>query len=302
MYTRIKNQKSGLKLLTNASTRAARLPLSSAASSLASSCASSATHSGTASAGDSPSSTSLSSSGCAATHMKHGFMNNASVSSSDSSATVCLDQSSSLNRLLSNMGMAIGEDVSPPPSSPFSTQPTTRIPFSENQSSNIVNNSSSSSSKNATTTATKTQPQNKYTRSKKLNSASDEVNGFEEIGDINCILYVKSTWEKYAREIDTEKGPSRLVIDENSQCPHLNGFVAFDLEHWWAERALDSIGEHSFSTTKSSNNPSSSSSKSINGNNNTTAFNANIASFNPSKPKSTISPLTGLNSFTIGFS
>lgn len=60
----------------------------------------------------------------------------------------------------------------------------------------------------------------------------------EESIDPICISYVKSMWEKYVSEIGTEEGPRRHV-DENSQNhPHLNGFVAFDMEHWWAERSI----------------------------------------------------------------
>ena len=54
-------------------------------------------------------------------------------------------------------------------------------------------------------------------------------------------------WEKYSSEIGKQDGPLRHV-DDNSQYPHLNGFVAFDMEHWWAERSISSmINEKSLS-------------------------------------------------------
>ena len=29
--------------------------------------------------------------------------------------------------------------------------------------------------------------------------------------------------------------------DDSSQYPHLNGFVPFDMEHWWAERSISKM-------------------------------------------------------------
>lgn len=53
--------------------------------------------------------------------------------------------------------------------------------------------------------------------------------------------YVKSMWEKYLSEIGTESGPQRHVDETPHNYPHLNGFVAFDMEHWWAERSISSM-------------------------------------------------------------
>lgn len=47
-------------------------------------------------------------------------------------------------------------------------------------------------------------------------------------------------WDKYSSEIGTQNGPLKHV-DENAQYPHLDGFVAFDMEHWWAERSISSM-------------------------------------------------------------
>lgn len=47
-------------------------------------------------------------------------------------------------------------------------------------------------------------------------------------------------WDKYSSEIGTQNGPLKHV-DENEQYPHLDGFVAFDMEHWWAERSISSM-------------------------------------------------------------
>lgn len=83
----------------------------------------------------------------------------------------------------------------------------------------------------------------------------------EEPVDPVCISYVKScksltsikhslnyvikqfhlilVWEKYCDEIGTDNGPIRHVDESNAQDhPHLNNFVAFDMEHWWAERSI----------------------------------------------------------------
>ncbi len=59
-------------------------------------------------------------------------------------------------------------------------------------------------------------------------------------------------WEKYSSEIGTQNGPLRHV-DESAQYPHLNGFVAFDIEHWWAERSISCM----INEAPSSNQPSS---------------------------------------------
>jgi len=59
----------------------------------------------------------------------------------------------------------------------------------------------------------------------------------EEPIDPVTITYVKSMWEKYSEEIGTEDGPL-CYLEENTDYPHLNGFVAFDMEHWWAERSI----------------------------------------------------------------
>ena len=47
-------------------------------------------------------------------------------------------------------------------------------------------------------------------------------------------------WDQYSSEIGTQDGPLRHV-DENEQYPHLNGFVALDMEHWWAERSISAM-------------------------------------------------------------
>lgn len=53
-------------------------------------------------------------------------------------------------------------------------------------------------------------------------------------------------WEKYSEEIGTEDGP-KCYVEENTDYPHLNGFVAFDMEHWWAERSISCMmNEKSF--------------------------------------------------------
>lgn len=61
----------------------------------------------------------------------------------------------------------------------------------------------------------------------------------EEPVDPVCISYVKSLWEKYCDEIGTDNGPIKHVDENKAQdYPHLNNFVAFDMEHWWAERSI----------------------------------------------------------------
>ena len=46
-------------------------------------------------------------------------------------------------------------------------------------------------------------------------------------------------WEKYCDEIGTDNGPIKHVDESKLQDhPHLNNFVAFDMEHWWAERSI----------------------------------------------------------------
>ena len=45
-------------------------------------------------------------------------------------------------------------------------------------------------------------------------------------------------WEKYENQI----GKNVVVhVDESSEYPHLQDFVAFDMEHWWAERSISSM-------------------------------------------------------------
>jgi hypothetical protein len=53
-------------------------------------------------------------------------------------------------------------------------------------------------------------------------------------------------------EIGTEKGPLRHVDEGSQEYPHLNGFVAFDMEHWWAERSISLINESKGSYASSS--------------------------------------------------
>lgn len=68
-------------------------------------------------------------------------------------------------------------------------------------------------------------------------------------------------WDQYSSEVGTQDGPLRHV-DENEQYPHLNGFVAFDMEHWWAERSISTMiknestdsNENKMSQDKSKNN------------------------------------------------
>ena len=47
-------------------------------------------------------------------------------------------------------------------------------------------------------------------------------------------------WEKYATEIGKQDGPL-MHVDEQAQYEHLKGFVAFDMEQWWAERSISSM-------------------------------------------------------------
>jgi hypothetical protein len=47
-------------------------------------------------------------------------------------------------------------------------------------------------------------------------------------------------WEKYANEIGKQDGPL-MHVDEQAQYEHLKGFVAFDMEQWWAERSISSM-------------------------------------------------------------
>jgi hypothetical protein len=55
---------------------------------------------------------------------------------------------------------------------------------------------------------------------------------------MNIILY--EVWEKYANEIGKQDGPL-MHVDEQAQYEHLKGFVAFDMEQWWAERSISSM-------------------------------------------------------------
>jgi hypothetical protein len=75
----------------------------------------------------------------------------------------------------------------------------------------------------------------------------------QENEDTLGIKYVQSTWEEYAYQIGTQDGPLRYEINENEQ-PHLEGFVAFDIEYWWAERSMSSmINEMNISSSSTVN-------------------------------------------------
>ena len=45
-------------------------------------------------------------------------------------------------------------------------------------------------------------------------------------------------WEKYSDEIGTENGPLKHMDENPQDCPHLNNFVAFDIEDWWAQCSI----------------------------------------------------------------
>jgi len=98
---------------------------------------------------------------------------------------------------------------------------------------------------------TESKPNTKTKSSKKLSSNTSKDNAEEQV-DPSCLSYVKSTWEKYVNEIGTEKGPLRHVDEGSQEYPHLNGFVAFDMEHWWAERSISLINESKCSSASSS--------------------------------------------------
>jgi len=72
----------------------------------------------------------------------------------------------------------------------------------------------------------------------KRKSNKSKIKPIDEVTDPVCITYVKSMWEKYSDEIGTENGPLRHTYENTEVYPHLNGFVAFDMEHWWAERSI----------------------------------------------------------------
>ena len=56
------------------------------------------------------------------------------------------------------------------------------------------------------------------------------------------MFFLNKAWEQYALQIGTEDGPLLYEIDEtDSNYPHLNGFVPFDMEYWWAERSISSM-------------------------------------------------------------
>ena len=51
-------------------------------------------------------------------------------------------------------------------------------------------------------------------------------------------IFFLSVWEKYSNEIGKQDGPLRHIDEDCGKLAHLNGFVAFDMEHWWAERSI----------------------------------------------------------------
>ena len=56
------------------------------------------------------------------------------------------------------------------------------------------------------------------------------------------MFFLNKAWEQYALQIGTQDGPLLYEIDEtDSNYPHLNGFVPFDMEYWWAERSISSM-------------------------------------------------------------
>lgn len=75
---------------------------------------------------------------------------------------------------------------------------------------------------------------------KTKNPKKPAKNSKQENEDTSDINYVQSTWEEYSYQIGTQDGPLRYEINENEH-PHLEGFVAFDLEYWWAERSMSSM-------------------------------------------------------------
>lgn len=72
----------------------------------------------------------------------------------------------------------------------------------------------------------------------KKKSNKDKKIVVDENVDPICITYVKSMWEKYSDKIGTENGPLRHIDESSQDYPHLNNFVAFDMELWWAQRSI----------------------------------------------------------------
>ncbi|RNA26911.1 hypothetical protein BpHYR1_023707 [Brachionus plicatilis] len=125
----------------------------------------------------------------------------------------------------------------------------------------------------------------------------------EEPVDLTCISYVKSMWDKYSSEIGTQNGPLKH-IDENEQYPHLDGFVAFDLEHWWAERSISSMikqnsADNRIEEPKEAN-------KNVLMTNTDPLFNAALkkssSKINPRPHSSKYQTMSSMNNFTLCFS
>lgn len=110
-------------------------------------------------------------------------------------------------------------------------------------------------------------------------------------------------WDKYSSEIGTQNGPLKH-IDENEQYPHLDGFVAFDLEHWWAERSISSMikqnsADNRIEEPKEAN-------KNVLMTNTDPLFNAALkkssSKINPRPHSSKYQPMSSMNNFTLCFS
>ena len=217
MYTRFKSQKSGLKLGINSISNSSSAPRSRVVPTSTSSLSTSSTAATTA--------TTISSTGASST----------TVSLTPSSSTQSLNATSNtIDPIILNadFDFIINTDESHhliPVSNNAATsndkiKATTTLLSNLNRTKSMSNSCSSKSKKN------------KESQSEQKN-VIQIVENIDEPIDLNCISYVKSKWEKYESEIGTEKGPLRHV-DQNEQYPHLNGFVAFDMEHWWTERAI----------------------------------------------------------------
>ncbi len=92
-------------------------------------------------------------------------------------------------------------------------------------------------------------------------------------------------WEKYSSEIGKKDGPLRHVDENCQEYPHLNGFVAFDMETWWAERSISCmINDNSKISNEIITTPTVNNDKKSNENSITKSFNFNLATqFNMQK-------------------
>lgn len=97
---------------------------------------------------------------------------------------------------------------------------------------------SGSNKKTTSNNVKKSSDKNSNERSKLLENKQVDS---DEIVDATSINYVKSMWEKYVNELGKQDGPLMTEDDDESQYDHLKGFVAFDMEQWWAERSISSM-------------------------------------------------------------